>query len=387
MMHSLVRSAQSARKIAACVSVLLLMPSVVRAQSNLSSQGFGFPTGQLSSRSYGTGGAIAEMDPLSPVNPASLALLPSRIIFLQMEPEFRSVNGPGGTERTTTARYPVVFGAIPVSSTFMMSLGSSTLLDRTSSTSFSTTQRLPDGEDVAMTTTYRIDGAMSDVRLASAWAPVNWLRLGAGVHGIVGHNLVALTQSFDDSLRFSAFTQSRVLGFGGGAVSGGIQVVSSKFVAAGSARWGGTLSLSSEDTVLTKARVPNRFGASLAYVGIANSSISIRTSHDNWSALGGLGSAQLHAVDAWDTSIGADVAGPRMGQRIVFLRGGYRMRTLPFQAAGQDVSEKSITAGVGTAFAANHVIADLALIRASRSANLSASEHAWTVSIGIAVRP
>ena len=60
---------------------------------------------------------------------------------------------------------------------------------------------------------------------------------------------------------------------------------------------------------------------------------------------------------------------------------------LPFQASGQDVNEKSITAGLGTAFAANHVLTDLALIRASRTANLSASEHAWTISIGIAVRP
>jgi hypothetical protein len=198
---------------------------------------------------------------------------------------------------------------------------------------------------------------------------------------------VALTQSFADSLRFSSFSQSRVLGFGGGAVSGGVQLVSKMFVAAGSVRYGGTLNLDSEDTVLTSARVPNRFGASLAYIGIANSTISIRTARDNWSSLGSLGSAQLKPVDAWDTSIGADMAGPRLGERILFFRAGYRMRTLPFQAAGQDVSEKSITGGLGTAFANNHVLADLALIRASRTANLSASEKAWTISLGIAVRP
>src|SRR4029078_13695291 len=186
---------------------LLLIPLAVRAQSNLSSQGFGFPTGQLSPRAYGAGGALAEMDPLTPVNPASLSLLPSRILFLQMEPEFRSVKGIAGTEHTTTARYPLVLGAIPIASNFILSLSASTLLYRTSSTSFSTTQRLPDGENVGMTTTYRIDGAMSDVRLASAWVPNSWLRLGVGVHGISGHNLVALTQTFDDSVRFSAFSQ------------------------------------------------------------------------------------------------------------------------------------------------------------------------------------
>jgi len=390
MTHTTVRSAKAARRFAqysCAAAAFVLMPAAVHAQSNLSSQGYGFPTGQLSARAYGAGGSLAEMDPLTPVNPASLGLLPSRILFLQMEPEFRSVKTTAGTERTTTARYPLVFGAIPVASSFMVSLGASTLLDRTSSTSFSTMQKLADGQDVAMNTTYRIDGAMSDVRLASAWVPNSWLRVGVGIHGISGHNLVALTQSFDDSLRFSAFTQSRVLGFGGGAVSGGVQLVSSKFVAAGSARYGGNLSVTSEDTVLAKARVPNRFGASLAYIGIPNSTIAIRTTRDSWSSLGSLGSPDLRAVDAWDTSIGADVAGPHLGQRIVYLRGGYRMRTLPFQASGQDVNEKSITAGIGTAFAANHVITDLALIRASRTANLSASEHAWTLSFGIAVRP
>jgi hypothetical protein len=390
MMSTFVRFTRTrirATSLLAAVASASLLPHAVNAQSNLSSQGFGFPTGQLSARAYGAGGSLAEIDPLSPVNPASLGLLPTRTLFLQMEPEFRSVTGTKGTERTTTARYPLVFGAIPFSSNWVVSLGASTLLDRTSSTQFSTTQHLSSGEDVGMNTTYRVDGAMSDVRLAAAWTPATWLRLGLGAHAIAGHNLVTVTQSFTDSLAFSAFSQARVLGFSGTAMSGGVQLVSKKFVAAGSARLGGTLNLSSEDTVLTSGRVPNRFGASLAYIGIANSTLAIRTSRDNWSSLGSLGSSQLHAVDAWDTSIGADVAGPHLGQRILFLRGGYRIRTLPFQAANQDVSERSITAGLGTAFAANHVLTDLALIRSSRSANLSASEHAWTVSIGIAVRP
>ena len=370
----------------AIVATTALVP-VARAQSNLSGQGFGFPTGQLSSRAYGAGGALAEIDPLSPVNPASLTLLPTRVLFFQLEPEFRTVKGANGSDHTTTARYPNVFGAIPVASNWIFSLGASTLLDRTSSTSFKTTQALNSTESVAMNTNYRVDGAMSDVRFASAWTPNSWLRVGVGVHGITGHNLVTISQSFDDSLRFSAFTASRVLGFGGTALSAGIQLVSKSFVLAGSGRYGGPLNLHAEDTVLTSARVPNRYGASLAYVGIANSTIAIRTSHDSWSSLGTLGTAELHPVDAWDTSVGADVAGPRLGDRLMFLRGGFRVRTLPFQAAGQNVSEKSVTGGIGTAFAANRVIADLAVIHASRSANLSASEHAWTFSVGIAVRP
>jgi len=52
------------------------------------------------------------------------------------------------------------------------------------------------------------------------------------------------------------------------------------------------------------------------------------------------------------------------------------------------VTEQSFTGGLGSAFASGHVLGDLALIHASRTAaGLSATEHAWTVSLGISVRP
>jgi hypothetical protein len=354
----------------------------------LSSQGFGYPTGQLSARAYGAGGAIAEMDPLSPVNPASIALLGTRLIFFQAEPEFRTVSTSAGAERTTTARYPVVFGGLPIGSNWVVTLGSSTLLDRTATTSFNSTDTIGGGDTVATTTKFRVDGAMDDVRLATAWSPAPWLHVGVGAHAVTGHNLIAVTQSFpQDSVRFSTFTQSRVLGFSGTAASGGVELAVKDFTAALSGRYGGPLHLLSQDTLISAARVPNRFGASLAYTGLANSAIAIRTSRDNWSSLGSLGTPGLHGVDAWDTSIGAEIAGPRSVNRILFLRGGFRTRTLPFQAAGQNVSEQSYTGGLGTTFANQRILTDLAVIYANRSANIAASEHAWTISIGISVRP
>jgi hypothetical protein len=356
------------------------------AQSNLSSQGFGFPTGQFSARTYGTGGALAEIDPLSPVNPAAIATLGTRLLFFQIEPEFRTVTTKNGTERTTTARYPNVFGALPIGG-LVLSLGASTLLDRTSTTVFNTTQVLSPTESVPITTRFRVDGAMDDVRLAAGWGPTSWLRVGLGAHAITGHNLVSITQSFADSTSFAAFTQQRILGFSGGAVSAGAELVSKAVTAGFSVRRGGNLDLSDGDTVISKAKVPNRFGASIAFTGIPNSSITVRTSRDDWSSLRGLGSPGLQPVDAWDTSVGADVAGPHVGDRIVFLRGGFRTRTLPFTAADKTVKENSISGGLGTAFAGNRMLMDLALIHANRSAALEASEHAWTVSIGISVRP
>ena len=44
------------------------------AQGSLASQGYGYPTGQLSSSSLGVGGATAQTDPASPINPAAIGL-------------------------------------------------------------------------------------------------------------------------------------------------------------------------------------------------------------------------------------------------------------------------------------------------------------------------
>jgi hypothetical protein len=159
-----------------------------------------------------------------------------------------------------------------------------------------------------------------------------------------------------------------------------------------SGRVGGNLHTSVADSVLTRAKVPSRVGATLAYTGVANSAFAIRTSYDGWSALNGLGTSTMKAVDGWDSSIGADIAGPRMGNRIIFLRTGVRTRTLPFAARGADgsahnVTENSGSGGLGTTFANGRVIADFAAVYANRSAGLPASEHAWTLSFGLSLRP
>lgn len=385
MMQSIARRASPIL----AMSMLVIGASVhtVHAQSNLSTQGFGYPTGQFSARAYGSGGSIAEMDPLSPINPASISLIGTRLLFFQIEPEYRTVTTSNGSENTTTARYPVVFGAIPVGSRWIFSASSSSLLDRTATTVFNSTQFISPVDSVPMTTTYQVAGGINDFRLATAFTPASWLHLGLGLHGITGSNLINITQSFVDTTEFSAFTQTRVLGYSGTAISAGAMLVSKDFTAAFSGRYGGPLHLLSQDTIISVARVPNRFGVTFAYTGIANSAIAIRTSREDWSSLGNLGTPALVGVDAWDTSLGADIAGPRTASRAWFFRAGLRTRTLPFQADGQTVRENSATGGLGTTFANSHILTDFALIYADRSAAINASEHAWTVSIGISVRP
>ena len=143
------------------------------------------------------------------------------------------------------------------------------------------------------------------------------------------------------------------------------------------------------DTALGHANVPDRLGFSLAYIGAAGSEVAIRTALDKWSSLNGLNRGSSHAVDAWDTSIGADIAGPHLGSQPLMLRLGGRWRTLPDEAGPNNnkVKEQSLNAGVGTTFAGGRVLTDVTLAHARRDANLGITERAWTLSIGLGIRP
>ena len=72
---------------------LMLVTSRARAQGALSTSGLGYPTGQISARAEGAGGALADFDALSQVDPASIAGVGSAALFFQYSPEFRRVSG------------------------------------------------------------------------------------------------------------------------------------------------------------------------------------------------------------------------------------------------------------------------------------------------------
>lgn len=359
------------------------------AQANLSGQGLGFPTGQLSSRAEGTGGAVGEIDPISLINPAALSFIGATTLFFQIEPEYRSVVVGSLTDKTTTARYPLFAAVLPLGSNWAIGLSSATLLDRTWTTTVDS--NVVFGTDtVASTFLYGSSGSINDLRLAAAWAPNTYIRLGLGGHLMSGSDRVFVGRTFANNSAFGNFADSTTLGFDGGAVSGGVELIAPKIaIASASFRKGGHLNASRNDTSLAHAHVPDRLGFSLAYIGVAGTVISARTSYDKWSALNGLTSGSSLAVDAWDTGVGADIAGPHLGSQPLMIRLGGRWRTLPYAIGptNDKVKEQSFSAGLGTALAGGRVLTDLAIIHARRDAGIDVSERAWTLSIGFAIRP
>jgi hypothetical protein len=381
----------------ALVAALLSLPATVGAQGTLSTQGFGYPTGQMSTRTLGTGGALSEIDPLSVTNPASIVNLGASALYFQAEPEYRTISVGGQSDRSTIARYPLVTAGVPLTASLFAGLSVSNLLDR----SFETRTRgsqVVGGSTVTSTNLFKSDGAIGDLRLALSWAPRPWLHLGFAGHAISGDNRLVNRQDFDDSTRYADVVDTSTVTYVGNAFSGGVEVYTGRYgVVAASYRRGGPISLKHGDTTLSSARVPDRIALSAAYLGIRGTSIAMRTSREQWGDLRGLGTATLPISEGWDTSVGADVLGPRFAGRALQLRAGARWRTLPFgvrpvtsggTGTASEVTETSYSFGAGTLLARGRAALDVAGIRASRrSSTVSVEENAWTLSVGVTVRP
>lgn len=367
-------------------AAMMATPVLARAQGTLSTQGLGFPPGQLSTAARTMGGATGEADPLSPLNPAAIGLLRNPIVFMQAEPEFRELRISGKLQRTSVARFPVFVGAMSLGSRWTVSASASTLLDRTWTTTTRDTQFV--GTDtLGAGVLQRSDGSIADLRLAVAFATTPWLRLGIGGHAYSGRDFLQTVRAFDDSSRFLSDTQSTTLGFGGNAISLGAHAVWANVGAVGvTFRKGGEMQLYSTGRVVETASAPDHLGMSLVYLGIRGTTLAVRAASDRWSGLKGI-SPSLNIHEGLDLGVGAEVPGPRFGGNALALRAGGRWRTLPFSVNATAVKEKTWSGGFGLPLASNRVELNLGALRSSRTGDAGVSEHAWTISTGFAVRP
>ena len=367
---------------------LLILVSPLAAQGTLSTQGFGYHPGQISTRARATGGSLGEFDPTSALNPASLAWWERSGVVLEYAPEFRRMTTGETRETATIARFPLSGAAIAIGGRTIIGLTLSTFLDRTWETAQRGTHQFADDE-IPYELAFRSAGAINDIRLAGAWTASNAIRVGIGAHVFSGSNRLNVSTRFSDSLnRVADFAQQSRISYSGAAASAGIdwRPIRSIGVAA-SGRLGGTLRAVRNDTTLARADIPMRVGAGIAYTGLRGAVIAASGEWQDWSKLDGLGSAQLTTFDGWDYGLGAEVRGPRWFNADVPIRVGVRRRTLPFGAAGEEVEETSVSFGWGLTIASGRAVADFGLARASRTADGGASERATTFSIGLIVRP
>ncbi|MEO8576656.1 MAG: hypothetical protein ABI556_08155 [Gemmatimonadales bacterium] len=359
-------------------------------QGALSTQGFGFPPGQFSTRVLATGGGMAQFDPDTPLNPAAIALSSDPRMFLQYEPEFRKVTLGSAQSTTLTSRFPVGAASVPVGTHATVGVAISTLLDRSSTTLTSHDQQVG-GEVVTITESTKILGAINDVRLAAAYGFGPKFQIGIAGHVFTGQNRVIFTQTFPDTLNFTNISQTSTLGFTGFAASAGVLIRPSRNIGFGfSGQKGARIEAKTSDSVVSKADIPDRLSAGVSFEGIPGTSLSAHASRSLWSRMNGLGSSDATAIDTWEAGGGIESLGPRVLSRQTVLRVGARYRTLPFTADGNEVKELSFAGGVGAQFFRNRATFDVSLERAARSTNGTtegARERAYVLSFGLRVRP
>lgn len=372
--------------LACAATVAATIPASARAQGALSLEGFGYPIGGTSARALGSGGSLIDLDPQSPVNPASIVLSSRLQGYVQYEPEFRSVSAGGETAKTTTSRFPL-FMVTGRQGRATFALSFSSFMDRTWSNSYADTQTVGT-EHIASTVLTSSVGGIADVRGAMAWSFNENLHVGAALHVYPGEDRVTFGRVFADSLAIGSFQLSNVFSFSGSALSlGAVWITKQHLVFAGDLRAGGTLRLRLGDsTIVGSGRIPLHLGASASYDGIPGTVFSLHVAKDQWTDLRGLGSESLGIQDATDVAVGTEVAGPRVGGSQMLVRAGFRTRGLPFTYGTTPVKENSFSTGVGIPIAGTRAIMDLGLVRASRTAS-SVSEKAWLVSVGIGIKP
>jgi hypothetical protein len=371
----------------AAVCATVVLSSHAMAQGTLSSQGFGYPPGQLSVFSRALGGGTAETDAFSPINPAALGILRRGGIYLQTEQENRSIEAGGSSSSTRAFRFPLFFAGMPVGSRGMLGVSFSTVLDRTWGTEARDIQVI-DNDSVAFTERFRSEGALNDVRLAGSWALRDNIIVGAGVHLFPGENRLTISREYDDSLSFAPLRDSANVNYFGSGVSGGVLWRPIRTVTIGaSGRLGGKLKLRESDTLRTTADAPSRWGVGVRY-DEAGTTVAFRADRTLWSDMGGLGSTRATPQDAWDFGVGADLLGPSIGDSHLSLRAGARRRTLPFLADGESVRETAFSFGTGAPLARGRATLDFFGEYATRKASgVDATEHSWTFGFGLTVRP
>ena len=401
------------KKLLLVLAALLLTSSSAQAQGALSLEGLGYPAGGISTRAQGAGSGLADFDALSVTSPAAIAGVGASAIYFQYSPEFRRVTTAGGTAKTTTARFPVVVGILPMGQSWTLGLSASTFLDRSLQTSLSRTEIVGDAtETVTVTEQNKVLGAINDVRLALAWSGGSAVRIGLGGHVFSGSHRITLSTLYPDSAKYISTSQTGRLSYAGFAASVGLELHPARTIAfALSARKGGDLRAQSNDTTIGTGRIPDHYSGSVAFTGLPGTMISARLAHDAWSSLGSLSATGIQAFDGWDGGVGIEASGPRFLQRIITVRAGARFRTLPFglpdptvavfqdcnlagfctdvqiRSGSRKVSEKSFALGLGIPLTRDQAALDFSFERATRDAGTDVKERGYILSFGLRVSP
>lgn len=376
------------KSVAGAVVGLCLAASTADAQGVLGSQGLGFPPGQLSTHARATAGAIAEFDPITGVNPASMANWGRAAIHVQFEPEVRRTQTPLGSDVTGLTRFPMFAAGIGLGERVAIGVNFSTFLDRSWETVF-TGRQIVGADTARFTDRNGVRGAITDTRFSIGVLLPYQVRVGLAVHALTGEHRLRSVRTYDANAPFVGYSATQDVRFAGRGISIGAQWDPVRWIGlAASYRHGGGLDgVNDAQRFRAEGDMPNRLGLAVRVEPARGLQFAARREQVQWTALRPLVSSGTAITNTADNAVGLEYFALGVGGLPYSIRLGAAQRQLPFGVGTAVVDERALAGGLGLVLSQGRFGVDVSYTSATRTAVGNLRESAGTFSLGIVIRP
>lgn len=377
--------------LAGLVGIAALEPATLVAQSSMFGvRGLGLPGRPLTPRSRATGGSFGLFDPESELNPAAIATQTAVTAGFVLAPSRRHWETPAGTASLRETRFPLIYvgGPIPGSRIgFGISIAS--YADRDFRLASIDTVNIR-GQDIGVTDTLSSLGGMSEIRLATGFQVGKATGIGGGFHFVTGSSRMDARRHFADT-SFAPLRQTAELAYHGVGFSLGIthQLTPAVRLAA-MVRSDTKAKVDLDSSRAYTVDLPFTFAGAAQIRTSSRLTVALAGTYRTWS--GANSDLQRQGAPGARNTLELSAGGEflrnvRRPSRLP-IRLGVRYAELPFPVAvGARPKEFSISAGSGTRFAQERGGVDFTLEQAWRSENSTHKERAFTLILGLSIRP
>lgn len=337
--------------------------------------GLGVPGRFESARARATGGAFAPFDPLSALTEASLVGLRRLTASANSATSYLTdeLGGERATRRET--RFPVWQLAGPTWSRVTMGTGVSTYLDRSYRVVIHDTVTLGGGRQ-AVTDVLSGDGGVTDLRAVAARS-FGSFDVGIGFHLLGGSTRFDVLRQFTDTSSYGSVEQTGEVAYRGTGYSGSVILRLGRGVRI--AAFGRTdTRLRTEENAVRVAEndLPTTVGGGAQWQPSPDVTLAASLMRRSWA-----GAVDSGGFNTTSWAVGAELGAPRLPLRL-----GARGGDLPFGPGPSAPRESAFAVGSGFQLSQGRGIIDFTLER-SRRTGAGLTETAWTVLVGMTVRP
>jgi hypothetical protein len=351
-------------------------PGRAAAQSSpFGINGLGVPGRSESARARATGGAFAAFDPLSALTEAPLVGISRLTASASGATSYLTDDFGGSRTSRRAARFPVWQLAGPAWSRVVIGAGVTTYLDRSYRVVIQDTVLLG-GSSQAVRDLLAGDGGVTDLRFVAA-RRFGSLNLGIGFHLLGGSSRFDVRRDFTDTSSYGSVEETGELAYRGSGISGSaILRLGHSVRLAGFARRDTRLSSEENAASVGKNDLPATLGGAVRWQPAPELAVAASLMRRSWARAADSGAFN---TTAW--SVGAEIGSVRIPLR-VGVRGG----DLPFGPGASAPREFGLAVGSGFQLSEGRGIIDVTLERLRRT-GAGLTETAWTVLVGMTVRP